>query len=380
MTVDFTINDEQRALRDGFRDLLGSIMTEQRTREVLDGPTFSTEIWREICAGGWLEVAAAQDEDDGPGTASLLVYLTECVGAGLVPGSFALVAGTVVPARQRFPGEVAPALYDAVVSGTEVATIVLPSAGTPIAPEWRAIRAEELDGDHVRLAGRARGVVLGHLADWVLIPVSRDDGTVAIAIVAGPDLQRSQDGELAFTQPVGTVAADGLRVAKSAFLGGWEADLRAPLTRWLQRYLLCVDAESIGGADAVLTRTVAFVNERRQFGAPVGSFQAVKHLLADAYGEIEVARGLTEHVAWRFDQEPDGCLDDLLASRILAADMYPSVVERCIQCHGGAGFTWEQGLHGWYRQALFNRHHPFSPDSLRECLYERVAGRPAARG
>jgi acyl-CoA dehydrogenase len=376
MTFEFGITDDHKPLRDGFRDLLGAVMSDARRRQLLEQTTFDREIWREVSAGGWLEAGITDGDDSGP----LLVHLGEQVGAYLLPGPFSLVASMVVPTLLEFSDSGLPFDYDSVTSGEVVATILCPSGGSPTDPEWRQFTLSEEAGG-VRLSGRATGVPIGHLADWVLVPITRDDGSVTIVLLEGmtPGIDREQDGELDFSRPAGVIAVDDLLIDGALLLGGSDADHRAALTACLQRYLLCLDAESVGGAEAALKQTVTYTSERRQFGVPVGSFQAVKHLLADAWAKIEVARSLTHHTAWALGHDPEAARDGVIGSRILAADMFPAVVETCIQCHGGAGFTWELGLHGWYRQALYHRHHPFSPDRLREILYgELIAQVPSA--
>jgi acyl-CoA dehydrogenase len=379
MTFGFGISDDQRALRDGFRDLLAGVMSERRTRQVLDGVTFDHDIWREVGAGGWLEVGLAEsgalDVDQVP---SLLVHLGEQVGARLLPGPFSLVASMVIPLLHGSADEDLPFDYASVASGATVATIVGPSGGSPAHPEWRQFEVSA-EGSSLHVSGRAVAVPIGHLADWILAPITRPDGSVGIVLLDGgaPEIHREQDAELDFSRPTGAITIKDLQVDKRLWLGDWHEDHRGSLTASLQRYLLGLDAESIGGADAALRRTIAYVSTRQQFGVPVGSFQAVKHLLADAWSKVEIARGLTHETAWTLDADPSAAAGDVLASRILAAEMYPAVLESCIQCHGGAGFTWEQGLHGWYRQALYYRHHLFSPDALREVLFAALVSGPS---
>jgi acyl-CoA dehydrogenase len=370
MNLDFRLTDEQELFRSAFRDLLGALMTERRMRTTLDGPHFDRDLWQELCAGGWLEVGVADAESD---TSLLLVYLCELIGARLVPGPFSLTATMVVPLLMEFEQSELPVSYQAIASGEKLATMVLPSGGSSWQPAWQDFQVDDDRTDALHLWGRAEGVPFGHIADCILVPITRPDGRVVVAALDGhdPNLVRSQDRELDFSKPTGVISIDGLTLAPTAFVNGWEADQRTDLNKHLRRYQLCVSAESIGGAEAALRRTVEYVSQRRQFGVPIGTFQAVKHLLADAWSKIELARSLTRYAAWLVDHDAEDATAAVMSSQIFAGSMYPAVLETCIQCHGGAGFTWEQGLHGWYRQALYYRHHPFSQDSLRGSM-ERI--------
>jgi alkylation response protein AidB-like acyl-CoA dehydrogenase len=283
-----------------------------------------------------------------------------------------LALALVIPVLARAPAEAID--LAAVLTGRQIATIALPDAGIPADPAWTAMSVRAVDGSRLQIAGRLPMVLLGEVADWILVPVRRPEGGLAVAALdtSRAEVRRVPAGDLDFAKPTTEVIVDGAWIGPEHLLGAGAEDLTGLLTDWLRRYLVCVDAESVGGAAEAIHRTVTYVCERRQFGVPVGSFQAVKHIMADAYGEMESARGLARHVAWRLDHDPEPPDDDLICSRLLAGTMYPSVIERCIQCHGGAGFTWEQGLHRWYRQALFHRSHPFSRRALRDHLWQRV--------
>src|SRR5699024_2980578 len=110
------------------------------------------------------------------------------------------------------------------------------------------------------------------------------------------------------------------------------------LTETVAREVAVVFAsEAVGGAERLLADTVAFVKDRQQFGRPVGSFQAVKHNLADAAAAVEAADTATIWASERPDEAFRGAL--------FAVDKSIDLAERAIQSHGGLGFTWEVGLH-----------------------------------
>jgi alkylation response protein AidB-like acyl-CoA dehydrogenase len=121
-------------------------------------------------------------------------------------------------------------------------------------------------------------------------------------------------------------------------------------------YGLALDMTAVGGASAAIEATIAYVSQRTQFGAVIGSFQAIQHQIANAYIEVELARSLVIDACRMLE---DGLGTDVESaasySRLFASQMYVKTSQVAIQCHGGYGFTWEQGIHGFYKRAIYGR-------------------------
>lgn len=118
-------------------------------------------------------------------------------------------------------------------------------------------------------------------------------------------------------------------------------------------------AEIVGAADACLKRTVAYVGERKQFGKPIGSNQAVKHMAADCALAVETMKAAVEYAGWALDaaQEDAGAAEEgrlaLLSAASYVGEHGRRVAERCVQMHGGIAFTWDYGLHVPLRRIAF---------------------------
>ncbi len=181
----------------------------------------------------------------------------------------------------------------------------------------------------------------------------------------------TQDDTLDLTRRSRTIEIAGWLDARS-LAGGPAHDHRPALERLIARYCLAVDGESVGAASALLKRTVTFTSNRKQFGVPVGSFQAIKHQLADCYARIELARSMLYRIAAELDARQGVSAQDIAYSRMATADIYRLVAARCIQCHGAIGVTWEEGLHVFYRQALLYAQHPFSRSDLRDAAWQEA--------
>jgi alkylation response protein AidB-like acyl-CoA dehydrogenase len=107
----------------------------------------------------------------------------------------------------------------------------------------------------------------------------------------------------------------------------------------------------VGGMQRALELTVAYAKTRKQFGKPIGIFQAVQHLCADMYLEAESSRSATYYAAWALEENAPDTATSVSVAKMYASDASRTVGNRGIQVHGGMGFTWENDLHLYYRRA-----------------------------
>jgi acyl-CoA dehydrogenase len=365
--MDFAIPDDERALREGLAAVLGG---SRASRYGSPAP----ELQREVATGGWLGLALPDPEDPPPSVGFRLAYLCEEIGAQQYPAALSLPIAVVVPFLAGVPDEAIRRLSHAALHGDEFVTIVLPDAGGPFRSRFTEVVIVCEESDRAQIRGSAHGVAGADDANWILLPLERSDGTVSVAVLSADDpLVRTVDVDtLDLSRRSATIEFDGW-LDKDSFIGGSSYDHRSALERLVAAYCVALDAESIGAASALLERTVAFTSNRRQFGVPVGSFQAVKHQLADCFSRIELTRSMLYRTASELEARQERSAVDIACSRMAAAAMYQFVVERCIQAHGAVGVTWEQGLQGFYRQALLYAHHPFPRSHLRDIVWRELA-------
>jgi hypothetical protein len=127
------------------------------------------------------------------------------------------------------------------------------------------------------------------------------------------------------------------------------------LARWKSLGLSVACADLVGAMRGALTLATGYARERRQYGAAIGSFQAVQHMLADAHVAMEGSRSIALHAAWAVDALPaDDALAAASAAKAYCARAARSVCETSIQVHGGIGNTWECLAHVFLRRALFS--------------------------
>ena len=136
-------------------------------------------------------------------------------------------------------------------------------------------------------------------------------------------------------------------------LGRLENGDRTPVAGSLDRprTLAALACEAVGVAQAVLDLGVDYAKDRRQFGKPIGVYQAVSHKLADTYVETELARSLAYWAAWCVAEGDEQAAVAAAAAKAFASEAAVAACERAIQVHGGIGFTWEHVLHRYYKRA-----------------------------
>ncbi|MFE7046955.1 acyl-CoA dehydrogenase family protein [Streptomyces californicus] len=314
--MDFQLSDDQRALRSGMRDLLGAVFDRDRMRAAVErGGALDRALWRELGAAGFFALRLPE-EDGGVGLGlPEAVLLFEEAGRALLPGP--LVATHLAAGRVKGAAE-----------GAAVVTAA--------------------DGDRP----------VAHLAeaDAVLAGGGPLDGEALRAFVAAARPVRSMDPLTPLHLPPPELVAGG--PGRVAFAPGRvagpavSAPGRAPAYAGRLRYeaALLSAAEQLGSAARTTEMAVQHARERQQFGAPIGSFQAVKHLCADMLARTEPARAAVYAAAVTGDPL------EIAAAELLADEAAVRNARDCLQIHGGMGFTWEADVHlhlkrAWLRAA-----------------------------
>jgi alkylation response protein AidB-like acyl-CoA dehydrogenase len=147
-----------------------------------------------------------------------------------------------------------------------------------------------------------------------------------------------------------------------------------PGVREIPRARTAMAAEAIGIAQRVLELGIEHATTRKQFGKPIGVYQAVSHQLANTYADVELARSLVYWAAWCVAEEDEQAPVAAAAAKAFAAEAAVAACERSIQVHGGTGFTWEHPLHRFYKRALWLEGLGSRPSELRGEVADAVLG------
>jgi alkylation response protein AidB-like acyl-CoA dehydrogenase len=202
------------------------------------------------------------------------------------------------------------------------------------------------------LPGLASGETKGALGSMI-------DGSAELVIGAGEadvivlvedDAGRVLGREQADVTPVASVDSTRSAARVSGAEDAGEA-LAGDVSAGIDRALVAVSSELVGVCDRALEMTVAYVKERKQFGVPVGSFQAVSHRCAQMLLETEKTRSTAANAAWAADADPPQLAEAAAMAKAAASDAAREVTASAIQAHGGIGFTWEADVHWLYKRA-----------------------------
>jgi len=204
-----------------------------------------------------------------------------------------------------------------------------------------AIRAEVRDG---RLYGVKEHVLDGAEADFFLVPALLD-GSLALFEVDASAAAVESLVPMDQTRPQARVTFDG---SPAVLLG---TDGEAVLERLLAVAAVALSAEQLGGAERCLELTLEYVKTREQFGRVIGSFQAIKHRLADMYVLVESARSLSRDAARALAEDAPDHAERAAMAQSYCAEAFQTCAAETIQLHGGIGFTWEHSAHLYFKRA-----------------------------
>jgi alkylation response protein AidB-like acyl-CoA dehydrogenase len=344
----FDLTDEQQAIKSTAHDFLASRFKSERIREIAAGDDgFDESGWQEMSELGWAGLALPEAwGGQGLGIVDLAVLFEE-MGYALAPSPLfsTTIAGLALAAcgsddqRERYLRPLAegrlrgtPALWDAGSSG----------APGEYALEGRA------EGDGVVLDGEK--ILVPDAAGADLFLVATADGRRHIVDAAADGVTVSPETSLDLTRRFSSIRFDGVRVAAADTLPGEDSDFYPVFFR------ICVmlAAESTGVAQRALEMSVAYAKDRRQFGRPIGAYQAVSHRCAQMLLETENSRSAVYGAAWAADAEPESLPLAASMAKAYASDAGWRVPDAAIQVHGGIGFTWEHDLHFFLKRGRSN--------------------------
>ncbi len=377
--MDFALSEEQEQLQSQARELLARECPTARVRKIMASESgHDPDLWRGFAEAGWLGVLVPEElGGSGLGLLDAAVLLGE-LGRAVVPGPFLVSSvGAVVALREGGSRAQQRAWLPRIAAGEAVATLALAEPPEPRFDAAGVAARARAAGASTRLDGTKLFVEHAQLADLVLVAVRRGGagrGAGSPKQPKGPKQPKEPNAagwqgvelfQLPATGPgievERLVSVDETRRPCELRLAGARAPAGARLPRGasaLQRVLdacaVAIAAESLGGAERALEEAVAYVKVRQQFGRPVGSFQAVQHLAAEAVAAIEPARSLLWYAAWAFDARPAEASLAASMAKAQCCEVYRKVARTAIEMHGGIGFTWEHDMHLFYKRALAN--------------------------
>ncbi len=372
--MDFDFSAEQKEIQHQARRMLAERCDLRAVRRVLDdGLAWDEGLWRQAAELGWLGTAIPEAYGGLGLGGDTLSVIAEELGRALAPlpvsSSIYLAAPCVLHAgsesqrREWLPG---------LASGERVATLAA-AEGLVGVGEIARHAARVTAG---RLTGIKQPVPDGLLAHWAVVTAHDQNHEPGLYVVdlSGPGVAREGLASLDPTRPMARIAFDG---APARRLDG-ARDASATLRRVLDEAAVWIAFEQVGGADAALALSVDYARIRHAFGRAIGSFQGIKHKLADMYTRNQLARANACCGAWALTADADELPLAAASARVAACEAGEFAAKETIQTHGGIGATWEADPHLFYRRARVLQGLLGGPAVWREQLVEALQARIAA--
>ncbi|MFD9824712.1 acyl-CoA dehydrogenase family protein [Streptomyces violascens] len=363
--MDAAFTAEQDEIRRTLHELLAKHCGPQDVKSAVRTPVgHDTALWGRLAAELGLPGLALPEEYGGVGcTTAELALACEETGRALLPSPLLATAVLAAPLIAALGTDAQKsALLPLIARGERTATLAVPGTSLALAlgltganadGDWAGggraggVQARRMPEDGTwRLYGEAAQVLDGHSAQLLLVAAHTGgfarSRTLLFLVHGDADgLRRTRQTTLDETRSQARIQ---LRDTTGELLGGDDSlDIHAALAVTGLTAAACLAAEAVGAAAEALERTVAYVKEREQFGRAIGSFQAVKHRLADLYVQVQAARSAAYYAAW------DPGAGALALAQGL--DALRSAASEAVQLHGGIGFTWEHEAHLYFKRA-----------------------------
>jgi len=350
--VQFALTETQQTLKNTVRKFLAAECPMAEVRKLMETATaFDPALWRKIAEQGWNGMILPEEYGGfGMGMVEMAATLEE-MGRSLLPGplfSTVLMAG---PLLERSSNSTQKRKYlSAIASGEAKATVALLEDSASWSPDSVQLKATSSAGNY-QLDGRKLFVWDAAAADF-LICVARLNGELALFLILAEahGLGITDLPAIDSTRKLYQVALDGVSVPRENLLAEGKP-ARAALDHMLDIATVGLVAEMTGGMQRLLEMTVEYAKTRKQFGRPIGQFQAVQHLCADMLVYTESSRSAAYFAAWAIQEGVPEAAIAVSVAKAYASDAYREVGNRAIQVHGGMGFTWENDAHLFYRRA-----------------------------
>ena len=355
-TPDLLYSEAERDLAGSLRSLLGSRCRPEDLLGRLGGidrgetEPYDTGLWKTIAADLGCAGLLVPEEQDGAGAsfreaATVAEELGRAVapvpylGSAVVATTALLAAGDDATVRELARGDVTAAVAIGFETG--------PAAAFPLTVRVSGPKSGDGRAGLTRLRGRVRGVADALSADLLVVPADAVPHGLYVVGADAEGVRRTPVVSLDMTRQLCDI--EFVDAPARPVLPGAEAN--QALAAAASAGAAAIASEQLGMAEKCLEMTVAYVKERRQFARPVGSFQGLKHRLADLWVGLTQARAVARYAAGCLaDGDSDAPLAVALA-KSYCGDLAVRAAEECVQMHGGIGFTWEHPAHLYLKRA-----------------------------
>ena len=357
--MDLELDDEQHALAEAVGSVLAREWPPTALRRLVEDGVGVDELWKQMVALDWPALCVPESDGGmGYGAVEAAIVIEQC-GAAAAPGPLLPTVALYAPlVRALADGAQGNTLLRGVADGSTTGTAALGEVtrhGTGADIELDALTVTATaHGDRWHLAGVARSVIEADAVDRIAVVAELGGGEVGVftveptaegvtvSPVRAPDASRR----------IATVTLD-VTVEAGAALGRPGApETAARVRRAVDESVTLLASELVGTCSTIFAMTLEHAKEREQFGVPIGSFQAIKHRLADTYLALEAARSSVLVAAAALAEDDARRPVAASTAKALAGDCADVVTREGIQLLGGLGFTWEHDMHLFTKRAM----------------------------
>lgn len=342
--MNFDFSEDIKTMREEVRRYLADRVPAGAVRKRIEsGHAFDRDLWREMAEMGWLGVAIPENYGGAELGHEALCMIAEEIGMALPPVPFAASIYGAAEALLVFGSEEQKQKYlPQLASGKIIGTFAI--AEGPGDPAAATIYAKVQGG---KLSGAKLPVMDGDIADIAIVAaVANGKPGLYLVELNADSVSREPMKTLDIAHGYSRLTFKDAAADPLPGAGDWDA-----VATWLDRIAILCAFEQVGGAQAALNMAVEYAKDHYAFGRPIGSFQALKHKLADMYVATELARSNAYYGAWALESGTSELSLAASAARVAATDAFHLASKENIQTHGGMGFTWESDCHLYYRRA-----------------------------
>jgi alkylation response protein AidB-like acyl-CoA dehydrogenase len=354
--VELEFTPEQEELRDGVRTVLSRECPMSLVRAVVEDGAPAAGLWAQMVELGWPALTIAEGFGGlGFGAVELAVVVEE-LGRVVAPGPFLPTVTQFAPVVQELGTTdqqhrfLAPILH-----GDLIGALAITEPGAGIDLSSVRTTATQTEGGW-RLDGRKTGVLGAAEADEIAVVARVGEGTFGVAAFVIPSDALAIEPVTAFdgTRSLANVVLESVSVSSDRLLGDPGASSANGLRRAIEEAMVSLALETVGTCQTIFDVTLEYAKQREQFGVPIGSFQAIKHKLADMLVALERARATGYFAALAIAEDDGRRAAAASTARIAAGDCQRLLAGEGIQIHGGIGYTWEHDMHLYVRRVKTN--------------------------
>jgi alkylation response protein AidB-like acyl-CoA dehydrogenase len=355
MDLDFT--EEQDMLRNSARDFLSTECDKAMVRTIEESEEgYSPEIWRKMAELGWQGLMIPEQYDGmGMGLMDLMVVFEE-IGRNILPSPyFATAVLGSPPIVEAGSEELKKEILPRVATGEAILTMALTEPSAGYTADCVELEAEDR-GDSFVLNGTKLFVEFASASDYMVV-VARtrsggdpEDGITLLLVESKSPGIKIDAFATTGTDKQCEVVFDNVSVPKSNMIGevskGWPI-----VAKTLRMATMTKCAEMIGGMQAVLDMSVAYAKERVQYGRPIGSYQAIQHMLADMFIRTDTSKNIVYEASWMLSEGLE-CADKVSIAKAWCNEAYRKITEDGVEVHGAIGTSRDHDMGLYYRRSM----------------------------